>query len=388
MFDAIARRIFGSANDRYVRGLSSTVDQINALEPEVEKLTDEDLSGRTNLLKERISNGETLDQILPDAFATVREVAKRTLGERPYDVQLVGAIVLHRGMIAEMKTGEGKTLTSTMAVYLNALEGKGVHIVTVNDYLASRDADWMGKVYDMLGLTVGCVIPNLAESERAEAYRCDITYGTNSEFGFDYLRDNMKFDLDEMVQRPFNYGIVDEVDSILIDEARTPLIISGASEDSSELYNQVDKLIPNLVPEDYEKDEKVKAVTLTDQGNEHVEELLSWVGLKQRMQAFPSELSGGEKQRVAIARAVIRRPDILLADEPTGNVDPEMAERLMYLFVELNKLGTTIVIATHDNGLVSKIGAPRLHLETGKLLYLEGTRPPSEFLNQDGEFKI
>jgi preprotein translocase subunit SecA len=279
MFDAIARRIFGSANDRYVRGLSTTVDQINALEPEVEKLTDEDLSGRTNLLKERISNGETLDQILPDAFATVREVAKRTLGERPYDVQLVGAIVLHRGMIAEMKTGEGKTLTSTMAVYLNALEGKGVHIVTVNDYLASRDADWMGKVYDMLGLTVGCVIPNLAESERAEAYRCDITYGTNSEFGFDYLRDNMKFDLDEMVQRPFNYGIVDEVDSILIDEARTPLIISGASEDSSELYNQVDKLIPNLVPEDYEKDEKVKAVTLTDQGNEHVEELLRAEGL-------------------------------------------------------------------------------------------------------------
>jgi preprotein translocase subunit SecA len=279
MFDAIARRIFGSANDRYVRGLSSTVDQINALEPEVEKLTDEELSGRTAQLKERISNGETLDQILPDAFATVREVAKRTLGERPYDVQIVGAIVLHRGMIAEMKTGEGKTLTSTMAVYLNALEGKGVHIVTVNDYLASRDADWMGKVYDMLGLTVGCVIPNLAESERAEAYRCDITYGTNSEFGFDYLRDNMKFDLDEMVQRPFNYAIVDEVDSILIDEARTPLIISGASEDSSELYNQVDKLIPNLVPEDYEKDEKVKAVTLTDQGNEHVEELLRKEGL-------------------------------------------------------------------------------------------------------------
>jgi preprotein translocase subunit SecA len=279
MFDAIARRIFGSANDRYVRGLSSTVDQINALEPEVEKLSDEELSGRTDQLKERISNGETLDQILPDAFATVREVAKRALGERPYDVQLVGAIVLHRGMIAEMKTGEGKTLTSTMAVYLNALEGKGVHIVTVNDYLASRDADWMGKVYDMLGLTVGCVIPNLAESERAEAYRCDITYGTNSEFGFDYLRDNMKFDLDEMVQRPFNYGIVDEVDSILIDEARTPLIISGASEDSSELYNQVDKLIPSLVPEDYEKDEKVKAVTLTDQGNEHVEELLRAEGL-------------------------------------------------------------------------------------------------------------
>ena len=279
MFDAIARRLFGTANDRYVRGLDSVVDQINALEPSVEKLTDEELGGRTDELRERLSNGETLDAILPDAFATVREAAKRTLGERPYDVQIVGAIVLHRGMIAEMKTGEGKTLTSTMAVYLNALEGKGVHIVTVNDYLAPRDAEWMGKVYNMLGLTVGCVIPNLTESERADAYRCDITYGTNSEFGFDYLRDNMKFALEEMVQRPFNYAIVDEVDSILVDEARTPLIISGASEDSSELYDVVDKIIPSLVEADYEKDEKVKAVTLTDQGNEHVEELLRDAGL-------------------------------------------------------------------------------------------------------------
>lgn len=279
MFDAIARRLFGTANDRYVKGLSSIVDQINALEPSVEKLTDDELSGCTELLKERLSKGETLEDILPDAFATVREAAKRALGERPYDVQLVGAIVLHRGMIAEMKTGEGKTLTSTMAVYLNALEGKGVHIVTVNDYLAPRDAEWMGKVYNLLGLTVGCVIPNLSETERAAAYRCDITYGTNSEFGFDYLRDNMKFALEEMVQRPFNYAIVDEVDSILIDEARTPLIISGASEESSDLYNTVDKLIPSLVPEDYEKDEKVKAVTLTDQGNEHMEQLLTEAGL-------------------------------------------------------------------------------------------------------------
>ena len=279
MFDAIARRLFGTANDRYVRGLSSIVDQINALEPSVEKLTDEELSGRTDQLKERLSNGETLDDILPDAFATVRETAKRTLGERPYDVQIIGAMVLHNGMIAEMKTGEGKTLTSTMAVYLNALEGKGVHIVTVNDYLASRDAEWMGNVYNRLGLSVGCVVPGLSESDRAEAYRCDITYGTNSEFGFDYLRDNMKFALEEMVQRPFNYAIVDEVDSILIDEARTPLIISGASEDSSELYNIVDKFIPSLVPADYEKDEKVKAVTLTDEGNEHVEELLRDAGL-------------------------------------------------------------------------------------------------------------
>ena len=279
MFDAIARRLFGSANDRYVRGLSSIVDQINALEPSVENLSDDALRGRTDQLKDRLKNGKSLDDILPDAFATVREAGKRALGERPYDVQLVGAIVLHRGMIAEMKTGEGKTLTSTMTVYLNALSGEGVHIVTVNDYLASRDAEWMGKIYKLLGLTVGCVIPNLTEEERTEAYNCDITYGTNSEFGFDYLRDNMKFTLEDMVQRPFNYAIVDEVDSILIDEARTPLIISGASEDSSELYNAIDKIIPELIEEDYEKDEKVKAVTLTDAGNEHIEDLLREAGL-------------------------------------------------------------------------------------------------------------
>jgi len=279
MFDAIARRLFGSANDRYVRGLSSIVDQINALEPSVKNLSDDELRGRTDQLKDRLKNGESLDDILPDAFATVREAGKRALGERPYDVQLVGAIVLHRGMIAEMKTGEGKTLTSTMTVYLNALSGEGVHIVTVNDYLASRDAEWMGKIYKLLGLTVGCVIPNLTEEERTEAYNCDITYGTNSEFGFDYLRDNMKFTLEDMVQRPFNYAIVDEVDSILIDEARTPLIISGASEDSSELYNAIDKIIPELIEEDYEKDEKVKAVTLTDAGNEHIEDLLREAGL-------------------------------------------------------------------------------------------------------------
>jgi preprotein translocase subunit SecA len=255
------------------------VDEINSLEPTVAELTDAELRGCTDKLRKRVENGETLDNILPDAFATVREAAKRSLGERPYDVQMIGAIILHRGMIAEMKTGEGKTLTSTMAVYLNAIESKGVHIVTVNDYLAPRDAEWMGKVYNMLGLSVGCVIPNLTESERADAYKCDITYGTNSEFGFDYLRDNMKFALEEMVQRPFNFAIVDEVDSILIDEARTPLIISGASEESSDLYNLVDKLIPNLIPEDYEKDEKVKAVTLTDVGNEHIEELLQEAGL-------------------------------------------------------------------------------------------------------------
>tara|TARA_S200000501_G_scaffold117804_1_gene110615 strand:- start:1105 stop:3843 length:2739 start_codon:yes stop_codon:yes gene_type:complete len=279
MFDTLVRRLFGSANDRYVRGLGSIVNSVNGLEETLQNLTDEKLKLQTEVLKERLSNGETLDEVLPEAFATVREAAKRTLGERPYDVQIIGAIILHKGMIAEMKTGEGKTLTSTMAVYLNAIEGKGVHIVTVNDYLAVRDAEWMGQVYNKLGLTVGCIIPNLSESERSEAYNCDITYGTNSEFGFDYLRDNMKFSLEDMVQRPFNFAIVDEVDSILIDEARTPLIISGASEDSSELYQVIDKLIPNLNAEDYEKDEKVKAVTLTDIGNEHVETLLREAGL-------------------------------------------------------------------------------------------------------------
>ncbi len=279
MFDAIARRLFGTANDRYVRGLSKIVDQINALESSVEGLSDGELRARTDLFKELYADGETIDDILPEAFATVREAARRALGERPFDVQLVGGIVLHRGMIAEMKTGEGKTLCSTLPVYLNALTGQGVHIVTVNDYLATRDSQWMGKIYNMLGLTVGCIVPGLSDEERREAYSRDITYGTNSEFGFDYLRDNMKFSLEEMVQRPFSFAIVDEVDSILIDEARTPLIISGASEDSSELYNSVDKIIPRLIEEDYEKDEKVKAVTLTESGNEHAESLLAEDGL-------------------------------------------------------------------------------------------------------------
>ena len=279
MFDAIARRLFGSANDRYVRGLDQIVENINALEAEVEPLSDADLAARTPWLKKRLEDGESLDDILPDAFATVREAARRSLGERHYDVQLVGGIVLHRGMIAEMKTGEGKTLCSTLAVYLNGLTGGGVHIVTVNDYLAKRDAEWMGKIYTMLGMTVGCVVPGLSDEERRQSYLNDITYGTNSEFGFDYLRDNMKFSLEEMVQRPFRYAIVDEVDSILIDEARTPLIISGASEDSSELYNDVDKIIPGLIEADYEKDEKARSITLTDEGNEHVEELLSEAGL-------------------------------------------------------------------------------------------------------------
>ena len=274
MLDSIARRVFGSANDRYVKGLSKIVDEINMLEASVQSLSDADLAARTPALRQRLANGENLDDLLPDAFATVREAAKRTLGERPFDVQLMGGMVLHRGMIAEMKTGEGKTLCSTLPVYLNALTEKGVHVVTVNDYLAKRDAEWMGQIYHNVGLTVGCILPGMNDAERRESYSADITYGTNSEFGFDYLRDNMKFTLDEMVQRPFNYAIVDEVDSILIDEARTPLIISGQAEDSSELYQEVDKIIPGLVEEDYEKDEKTKSVTLTDIGNEHAEDLL------------------------------------------------------------------------------------------------------------------
>jgi preprotein translocase subunit SecA len=279
MIGALARRLFGSANDRYIKSLGPLIDEINELEPELAALSDEDLSRRTEILKKRHEDGEEIDDLLVPAFATVREAAKRTLGQRHFDVQLMGGIVLHRGMIAEMKTGEGKTLVATLPVYLNALSGKGVHVVTVNDYLAKRDSEWMGQIYRFLGLKVGCIVHGLDDNERREAYAADVTYGTNNEFGFDYLRDNMKFRLEEMVQRPFNYAIVDEVDSILIDEARTPLIISGPAEDSSELYRQVDKLIPNLQPEDYEKDEKQRTVALTDTGVERIEALLRESGL-------------------------------------------------------------------------------------------------------------
>ena len=274
MIGALARRVFGSANDRYIKSLQPLVDEINAVEPALAALSDDDLRARTAALKERLGQGETVDDILPDAFATVREAAKRTLGQRHFDVQLMGGIVLHRGMIAEMKTGEGKTLVATLPVYLNALAGKGVHVVTVNDYLARRDSEWMGQIYRFLGLSVGCIVHGIEDDERRAQYGADVTYGTNNEFGFDYLRDNMKFRLEEMVQRPFNYAIVDEVDSILIDEARTPLIISGPAEDSSELYRRVNVLIPRLAAEDYEKDEKQRAVTLTESGVEKIEAML------------------------------------------------------------------------------------------------------------------
>ena len=274
MIGVLARRLFGSANERYIKGLQSIVDDVNRLEAETASLSDSDLRARTEIFKKRLADGEKLDNLLPEAFATVREAAKRTLGQRPFDVQLLGGAVLHRGMIAEMKTGEGKTLVATLPVYLNALAGKGVHVVTVNDYLAKRDSEWMGQIYKFLGLSVGVIVHNLTDPERRQAYAADVTYGTNNEFGFDYLRDNMKFRIEDMVQRPFSYAIVDEVDSILIDEARTPLIISGPTEDSSELYRGVNQLIPFLAVEDYEKDEKQRAVTLTEAGVEKIENLL------------------------------------------------------------------------------------------------------------------
>ena len=274
MLSALAKTLFGSENDRVLKRMQASVNAINALEPELEKLSDEELVARTPWLQERIKNGETLDDLLVDAFATVREGSKRTLGQRHFDVQLLGGIVLHEGKIAEMKTGEGKTLVATLAVYLNALKGRGVHVVTVNDYLAQRDSAWMGAIYEFLGLSVGVIVQGLSDEERQIAYQSDVTYGTNNEFGFDYLRDNMKFRLEDMCQRDFEFAIVDEVDSILIDEARTPLIISGPAEDSSELYRNVNELIPELLDADYEKDEKQRTVMLTEAGTEKIEQLL------------------------------------------------------------------------------------------------------------------
>ncbi len=279
MLQSLAKRLFGSANDRFVKSLRRDVERINALEPEYEQLSDAQLAAKTDEFRARLDQGAKLDDLMVEAFATVREAAKRTLGQRHFDVQLIGGMVLHKGQIAEMKTGEGKTLVATLAVYLNALPGKGVHVVTVNDYLARRDSEWMGEIYRFLGLEAGCIVHGLTDVERRAAYAADVTYGTNNEFGFDYLRDNMKFKLEEMVQRDFNYAIVDEVDSILIDEARTPLIISGPAEDSSALYMAVDTVIPLLEEAHWEKDEKARAVTLTEAGTERVEEILRERGL-------------------------------------------------------------------------------------------------------------
>jgi len=281
MLSRLARVILGSSNDRALKGLRKRVPAINALEPRMKALTDAELRDQTIRFRERLAKGEALDDLLPEAFATVREAAVRTLGQRHFDVQLIGGIVLHEGKIAEMKTGEGKTLVATLPAYLNALTGKGVHIVTVNDYLARRDAEWMGQIYSFLGLTVGVIVHGLTDDERRAAYACDITYGTNNEFGFDYLRDNMKYRFEDMVHRDFHYAIVDEVDSILIDEARTPLIISGPADDSSELYRQVNAVVAELVkdPATYEKEEKFKTVSLTELGNERAERMLRDAGI-------------------------------------------------------------------------------------------------------------
>jgi preprotein translocase subunit SecA len=330
MFAAVAKSIFGSANDRYVRGLGKHVDAINAFEPAISAMSDDELRGQTERFRERLEGGETLDQLLPEAFATVREAATRTLGQRHYDVQLIGGIALHRGEIAEMKTGEGKTLVATLAVYLNALPQKGVHVVTVNDYLARRDADWMGQIYRFLGLTVGVIVPNLSDQERRDAYNADITYATNNELGFDYLRDNMKYSRSDMVQRHFNFAIVDEVDSILIDEARTPLIISGPTDDKSELYLSVDALVKTFTPEDYELDEKQKSVVLTEDGTEKAERLLEDAGIIEGRNLYDiantqvvHHLNQALKANVMFKKDIdyiIKDEKIIIIDEFTGRM--------------------------------------------------------------------
>jgi preprotein translocase subunit SecA len=330
MLGAVAKAIFGSSNDRYVKQTMKIVTKINALEDEIAALSDEDLKAQTQIFRNRLEAGETLDDILPEAFATVREASKRTLGMRHFDVQMVGGIVLHRGEIAEMRTGEGKTLVATLATYLNAIEGKGVHVVTVNDYLATRDSEWMGQIHTFLGLTVGVIVPNLSESERRAAYACDITYATNNELGFDYLRDNMKMERSQMVQRPFNFAIVDEVDSILIDEARTPLIISGPTDDRSELYQSVHQIVLQLVPEDYEADEKSRNVVLTEDGTEKAERLLEAAGLLQGSNLYDAEntmvvhhLDQALKANVMFKRDtdyIVKDEKVIIIDEFTGRM--------------------------------------------------------------------
>jgi len=332
MFGSLAKKIFGTANDRRLKSYKPRVAEINALEPEVAALSDEALRARTDEFRAQLANGAKLDDLLVPAFATVREAAKRSLGQRHFDVQLIGGMVLHEGAIAEMKTGEGKTLVATLACYLNALDGKGVHVVTVNDYLARRDAENMGRVYNFLGLTVGVIVHGLSDSERAQAYAADITYGTNNEFGFDYLRDNMKYELNQMVQRGHVFAIVDEVDSILIDEARTPLIISGPSEDRSDLYTAIDKLIPNLTDGDFELDEKQRAVSLTEQGNEHVEELLRGAGLLTEGSLYESanvtlvhhvnQALRAHKLFSCDKDYIVRNGEVVIIDEFTGRMMP------------------------------------------------------------------
>ncbi|ALA17282.1 MULTISPECIES: preprotein translocase subunit SecA [unclassified Chelatococcus] len=332
MFGALAKKIFGSANDRRLKTYQPKVAAINALEPELAALSDEALRARTEEFRRQVAEGRSLDDLLVPAFATVREAAKRVLGQRHFDVQLLGGMVLHESGIAEMRTGEGKTLVATLPTYLNALSGKGVHVVTVNDYLARRDAEWMGRVYRFLGLTVGIIVHGLDDGERKAAYACDITYGTNNEYGFDYLRDNMKYDFAQMVQRGHNFAIVDEVDSILVDEARTPLIISGPLDDRSELYNAIDAVIPKLVKEDYEVDEKQRAVFLTEKGNEHIEQLLEEAGILKEGSLYEANNATIVHHVNQALRAhtlfqrdkdyIVRGDEVVIIDEFTGRMMP------------------------------------------------------------------
>jgi preprotein translocase subunit SecA len=327
---ALAKQFFGSANERKIKPLWATVAKINALEPRFQAMSDDALKAMTPAFRERLAGGETLDDLLPEAFAVVREAAKRTLGQRHFDVQLIGGMILHDGHIAEMRTGEGKTLVATLATYLNALAGNGVHVVTVNDYLAKRDSEWMGQIYRFLGLSVGCIVHGLNDEERREAYAADITYGTNNEFGFDYLRDNMKYALNAMTQRGHAYAIVDEVDSILIDEARTPLIISGPTEDLTEMYRAVDVLMTSLVAGDYDLDEKSKQVTLTETGAEHMVQLLKGAGLLEHGDLYDTEnisvvhhVNQALKAHKLFQRDrdyIVKNDQVIIIDEFTGRM--------------------------------------------------------------------
>jgi preprotein translocase subunit SecA len=332
MIGAVARKLFGSSNERRIRSYRPRVDEINALENELAALSDEALCARTDEFKKQLAEGRTLDDILVPAFATVREAGKRTLGQRHFDVQLIGGMVLHEGKIAEMKTGEGKTLVATLPVYLNALAGRGVHVVTVNDYLAKRDAEWMGQIYKFLGLTVGVIVHGLDDEQRKKQYDCDVTYGTNNELGFDYLRDNMKYRLEDMVQRGHVYAIVDEVDSILIDEARTPLIISGPLDDRSEFYNTIDAYLPKLDKDDYELDEKQRTVNLTEIGMEKMENLLRDAGLLKSDSLYDVENVSVVHHVNQALRAhklfqrdkdyIVRNGEVVIIDEFTGRMMP------------------------------------------------------------------
>src|SRR4029077_4984193 len=336
----IAGKIFGTSNERKLKKYPSIVAQINALEPDVEKLSDEALRARTEAFKKRVQDGTPLEDLIPEAFATVREAAKRTLGQRHFDVQLIGGMVLHEARIAEMKTGEGKTLVATMPVYLNALSSRGVHVITVNDYLARRDAEWMGRIYRFLGLTVGCIQNNLLDDERQQIYACDVTYGTNNEFGFDYLRDNMKFELENMVQRGHVFAIVDEVDSILIDEARTPLIISGPSEENTDVYYKCNRVIPHLVKGteekdkygnktttgDYLVDEKSRTAVLTEEGVAKAERALA---IDNMYELQNIDLLHGVEQALRAHTLykrdvdyMIKAGQVLIVDESTGRALP------------------------------------------------------------------